>query len=72
MPVEANAVILALKRGLPLDGLRFDSGFADAAVFISPLLSGGMVAYAVNDELALQEKKHNNLTSGNTRGTPFG
>ena len=31
-----------------------------------------MVAYAVNNELALQEKKHNNLTSGNTRGTPFG
>ena len=72
MPVDANAVILALKRGLSPAGSRFVSGFADAAVFISPLLSGGMVAYAVNNELALQEKKRNNLTSGNTRGTPFG
>ena len=57
MPVDANAVILALKRGLPPAGLWFDSSFADAAVFILPLLSGGMVAYAVNNELAPQEKE---------------
>ena len=39
MPVDANATILLVKRGLRLVESDFDPDFADASILMSPLLS---------------------------------